>query len=52
MAIFLLLLLILGVLAMGAYGFFVRVRKFPIHLGWVGLFLIYLAQLINAWPKS
>lgn len=50
-----LVLLILGVLAIGAYGFSVRARALAasfIHLGWVGLFLISLTWLYAAWPKS
>jgi hypothetical protein len=52
MALFLLLLLILGVVAMGIYALFAQVRKLPVHLGWLGLTLIFFAQLINAWPKG
>lgn len=52
MAILLLLLLILGVGAMAAYALSKRVRTLGVHLGWLGLTLIFLAQLINAWPKS
>lgn len=54
MALLLLILLILGVLALGVYAFFPRVRAATawIHLGWAGLFLIFLADLIRAWPKT
>jgi hypothetical protein len=54
MALFLFLLLLLGVLCLGAYAIFPRVRAIalPVHLGWFGLFLIFLADLIRAWPKS
>lgn len=49
----LLILLILGVLALfGEAVWHVRLRAgFPVHLGWLGLFLIFLADLIRAWPK-
>lgn len=46
MELLLLILLILGVLALGAVAFRER------HLGWAGLFLIFLAELIRAWPKA
>lgn len=56
MALLLLVLLILGVIALGLYGFSLRVRAAagtsPFHLGWIGLFLIFLADLIRAWPKG
>lgn len=51
MALLLLILLLLGVIAIGAYALMPTVRAMPIHLGWAGLFLIFLAELIRAWPK-
>jgi hypothetical protein len=55
MTILLLVLLILGVLCLGLYGFSARARAAAgtsVHLGWVGLFLIALTWLYAAWPKS
>lgn len=52
MALLLLIMLILGVLALGAYAFLPSARALTVHLGWAGLFLIFLAELIRTWPKS
>ena len=49
--IILLILLILGVAAIAAYAFSPRARALVIHLGWVGLFLIFLGELIARLPK-
>src|SRR6184192_4064213 len=42
MDLLLIILLILGVLAIAAYAFSPRARALVIHLGWAGLFLIFL----------
>jgi hypothetical protein len=51
MDLLLIILLILGVLALAAYAFSPRARALVIHLGWAGLFLIFLGELIARWPK-
>lgn len=52
MALLLLILPLLGVIAIGLHAFMPTARAMPIHLGWAGLFLIFLAELIRAWPKQ